>query len=161
MNKAILGLGSNLGKRKENITDAVYALGRLPGTTVIASSSLYETKPVDVPNEQNDYLNECVVVMTELSPRALLGGCLGIEAAMGRERKIQHDSRTIDIDLLIYEGAVSNDTELVLPHPQMLKRAFVLVPLGEIFSTGVALDVDFSKELSRLDTSGIDLFINN
>lgn len=161
MNKAILGLGSNLGNRKENITNAVSALGHLPGTAVISSSSLYETKPVDVPNEQNDYLNECVVVMTELSPRALLGACLGIEAAMGRERRIVHDSRTIDIDLLIYEGVVSSDPELRLPHPQMLKRAFVLVPMSEIFSNGAALGVDFNKELNRLDTSEIKLFTNN
>jgi 2-amino-4-hydroxy-6-hydroxymethyldihydropteridine diphosphokinase len=160
MNKAILGLGSNLGKRTENITNAANAIGRLPGTTVIASSSLYETKPVDVPNEQNDYLNECIVIMTELSPRALLGGCLGIEAAMGRERRIRHDSRTIDIDLLIYEGATSSDPELILPHPELLKRAFVLVPISEIFSNGAAFGVQFSKELSLLDTAGINLFIN-
>ena len=158
MNKAVLGLGSNLGNRKDNITGAVDAIGRLPGTTVIASSSLYETKPVEVPNEQNDYLNECVVVMTELSPRALLGACLGIEAAMGRERRIRHDSRTIDIDLLIYEGEVFEDEELTLPHPQLLKRAFVLVPLGEIFSNGMALGVAFGPQLGKLDTTGIRLY---
>jgi len=158
MNKAVLGLGSKLGNRKENITGAVDAIGRLPGTTVIASSSLYETKPVEVSNEQNDYLNECVVVMTELSPRALLGACLGIEAAMGRERRIRHDSRTIDIDLLIYEGEVSEDEELTLPHPQLLKRAFVLVPLGEIFSNGTALGVAFGPQLGKLDTTGIRLY---
>ncbi len=158
MNKAILGLGSNLGNRKDNIMAAVYAIGRLPGTTVIASSSLYETKPVDVPNEQNDYLNECVVIMTELSPRALLGACLGVEVAMGRERVIPHDSRTIDVDLLIYEDAVYHDEELTLPHPQMFKRAFVLVPLSEIYTNGVALGIDFSQALSGLDTNTIRLF---
>lgn len=158
MNKAVLGLGSNLGKRKENIMGAVHAVGRLPGTTVIASSSLYETKPVEVPSEQSDYLNECVVIMTELSPRALLGACLGIEAAMGRERRIPHDSRTIDIDLLLYEDAVSHDGELTLPHPRMLKRAFVLVPLSEIFANCSALGLDFSVFLSKLDTTEIRLF---
>lgn len=158
MNKAVLGLGSNLGNRKDNITGAVDAIGRLPGTTVIASSSLYETKPVDVPNEQNDYLNECVVVMTELSPRVLLGACLGVEAAMKRERRIRHDSRTIDIDILIYEGVVSQDEELTLPHPQLLKRAFVLVPLGEIFADGTALGVEFGPQLSKLDTAGVRLY---
>lgn len=161
MHKAVLGLGSNLGKRRENITQAVDALGSLPETTVIASSGIYETAPVDVPNEQNDYLNACVVVMTELSPHALLGACLGIEAAMGRERKIRHDSRTIDIDLLIYEGVVSRNPELILPHPQMLNRAFVLVPLSKIFSNGAALGVEFGKALNGLDTAGIRLFLNN
>ena len=158
MSRAVLGLGSNLGQRQDNIMNAVHAVERLPETTVIVSSSLYETMPIDVPNEQDDYLNACVVIMTELSPHALLGACLGIEAAMGRERKIPHDSRTIDIDLLIYEGVVNCDTELTVPHPQMLKRAFVLVPLSEIFTNGVAIGVDFSAELSRLDTTGIHLF---
>jgi 2-amino-4-hydroxy-6-hydroxymethyldihydropteridine diphosphokinase len=138
--------------------NAVHAVERLPETTVIVSSSLYETTPIDVPNEQDDYLNACMVIMTELSPHALLGACLGIEAAMGRERKIPHDSRTIDIDLLIYEGVVNCDAELTVPHPQMLKRAFVLVPLSEIFTNDVAIGVDFSAELSRLDTTGIHLF---
>ena len=160
MSRAILGLGSNLGKRQDNIMNAVQAVERLPGTTLVASSSLYETTPVDVPNEQDDYLNECVVIATELSPHALLGACLGIEAAMGRQRRIRHDSRTIDIDLLIYEGTVSRDAELVLPHPEMLKRAFVLVPLSEIAANGVAIGVDFSAELSKLDVSGIHLFSN-
>jgi len=158
MSRAVLGLGSNLGQRQDNIMNAVHAVERLPETTVIVSSSLYETMPIDVPNEQDDYLNACVVIMTELSPHALLGACLGIEAAMGRERKIPHDSRTIDIDLLIYEGVVNYDAELTVPHPQMLKRAFVLVPLSEIFTNGVAIGVDFSAELSRLDTTGIHLF---
>jgi 2-amino-4-hydroxy-6-hydroxymethyldihydropteridine diphosphokinase len=158
MSRAVLGLGSNLGQRQDNIMNAVHAVERLPETTVIVSSSLYETTPIDVPNEQDDYLNACVVIMTELSPHALLGACLGIEAAMGRERKIPHDSRTIDIDLLIYEGVVNCDAELTVPHPQMLKRAFVLVPLSEIFTNDVAIGVDFSAELSRLDTTGIHLF---
>lgn len=158
MNKVILGIGSNMGNRKENMSTAVQAIEQLPNTTVIATSSLYETKPVEVPNEQTDYLNECVVALTELSPRALLGACLGIEAAMGRVREKVHGSRTIDIDLLLYEGVTSNDPELILPHPQMLKRAFVLVPLNEIFPNGVALGVDFSAALKRLDTVGVNLF---
>lgn len=158
MNKVVLGIGSNMGNRKENMSAAVHAIEQLPNTTVIAESSLYETKPVEVPDEQTDYLNECVVALTELSPRALLGACLGIEAAMGRVREKVHGSRTIDIDLLLYEGAVSSDPELILPHPQMLKRAFVLVPLNEIFPDRIALGLDFSAALRRLDTTGVNLF---
>ncbi len=158
MNRAIFGIGSNMGNREENMSAAVHALELLPNTTVIATSNLYETKPVEVPDEQTDYLNECVVAMTELSPRALLGACLGIEAAIGRVREKVHGSRTIDIDLLVYEGAVSNDPELMLPHPQMLKRAFVLVPLSEIFPEGNALGLDFSAALKRLNTAGVNLF---
>ncbi len=158
MNKVVLGIGSNLGNRRENMSAAVHALEQLPNTTVIATSSLYETKPVEVPDEQTDYLNECVVALTELSPRALLGACLGIEAAMGRVREKVHGSRTIDIDLLLYEGVTSNDPELVLPHPQMLKRAFVLIPLSELFPEKTALGLDFSASLKRLDPSGVNLF---
>ena len=158
MNKVIVGIGSNLGNREENMNLAVHALERLPNTTVIAGSSLYETKPVDVPNQQTDYLNECVVLLTELSPRALLGACLGIEAAMGRQREVTHGSRPIDIDLLIYEGVTSSDSELTLPHPQMLRRAFVLIPLSEIFAEGMALGLDFSAALKRIDKSGVTLF---
>jgi len=158
MNRVIVGIGSNLGNREENMNKAVHALERLPNTTVIGASGLYETKPVEVPNQQTDYLNECVVLLTELSPRALLGACLGIEAAMGRQREVVHDSRTIDIDLLIYEGVTNSDAELMLPHPQMLKRAFVLVPLNEIFANGVALGLDFSAALKRVDKAGVTLF---
>lgn len=158
MNKAVLSLGSNLGNRERNISAAVHALELLPDTTVIAGSSLYETKPFDVPDEQTDYLNKCVVLLTELSPRALLGACLGIEAAMGRVREIRHGSRTMDIDLLIYEGVTSHDAELTLPHPQMLKRAFVLVPLSELFPDGTALGLDFSDALERVDKSEVTLF---
>lgn len=158
MNKVIFGIGSNMGNRRENMSEAVHALERLPNTTVIATSNLYETKPVEVTDEQTDYLNECVVALTELSPRALLGACLGIEAAMGRVREKVHGSRTIDIDLLVYEGVTSNDPELILPHPQMLKRAFILIPLSDIFPGGTALGLDFSAALKRLDTSGVNLF---
>lgn len=158
MNRVVLGLGSNLGNREENISGAIHSLERLPNTAVISGSSLYETKPFDVPDQQNDYLNKCVVVLTELTPHALLGACLGIEAAMGRVREIRHGSRTIDIDMLVYEGVTCNDKELVLPHPQILKRAFVLVPLGELFPGKTALGLDFSTAYCRVDKSEINVF---
>ncbi|HEX2985205.1 MAG TPA: 2-amino-4-hydroxy-6-hydroxymethyldihydropteridine diphosphokinase [Caproiciproducens sp.] len=158
MNKAVLGIGSNMGSRRENLSAAVQAVEQLPETTVLAASSIYETKPVEVAGAQNDYLNECIVIITDLSPHALLGACLGIEAAMGRTREEHHGPRTVDIDLLIYEGAVIREPELTLPHPGILRRAFVLVPLGEIFPGGTALGLDFSAALKRADTSGVHLF---
>ena len=158
MKQVVLGLGSNLGNREENISNAVHAVEQLPGTTVIAGSSLYETAPFDVPDEQNDYLNKCIVALTELSPRALLGACLGIESALGRKREIRHGSRIIDIDLLLYEGAQSKDPELTLPHPGILERAFVLVPLSELFPEKTALGLDFSAALKRVDRTGINIF---
>ena len=100
MKKAVVALGTNLGNRWENLSKAIRALELLPGsTTVVASSHIYETEPFEVPDEQNKYLNMCAIVMTELSPRALLGACLGIEAAMMRERTVKNASRLIDITL--------------------------------------------------------------
>ena len=104
MKKAVIALGTNLGHRWENLSKAIRALELLPGsTTVVASSHIYETEPFETPDEQNNYLNMCIIVMTELSPHALLGACLGIEAAMGRKRKIKNGARVIDIDLLLID----------------------------------------------------------
>ncbi|HHV31161.1 MAG TPA: 2-amino-4-hydroxy-6-hydroxymethyldihydropteridine diphosphokinase [Clostridiales bacterium] len=158
MNKAILGIGSNLGNRTAFLSSAVRAIEQLPETTVLAESSRYETKPYNVPDEQNDYLNECIVILTALSPRALLGACLGIEAALGRVREKRHGSRVIDIDLLIYENATSKDAELTLPHPGILKRLFVLLPLSDLYPSGNALGLDFSAALKRVDRSKIKVF---
>lgn len=155
MHKAVLGLGTNLGRREENIRAAIHAIELLPDTTVISKSSLYETKPFDVTTQQGDYLNCCICVLTEFSPKVLLGACLGVEAAMGRERTEWHGERVIDIDLLLYEGKTNSDKELTLPHPQILKRAFVLVPLSDIFPDKKALGLDFAAALAKLDCTGI------
>lgn len=128
---AYLGLGANIGDRQANLDGAVAALGLLPGTRVDAVSSVYETEPVGYA-DQPDFLNMCVRVVTTLSPRALLGAALGIEAAMGRVRGIKNGPRVIDIDLLLYDNAVINSPELTLPHPRMYEREFVMKPLGEI-----------------------------
>jgi 2-amino-4-hydroxy-6-hydroxymethyldihydropteridine diphosphokinase len=155
MRKAVLGLGTNLGKREENIRAAIRAIELLPDTTVISKSNLYETKPFDVTTEQGDYLNCCICILTEFSPKVLLGACLGVEAAMGRERREWHGERVIDIDLLLYEGETSSDKELTLPHSQILKRAFVLVPLSDIFPNKNALGLDFSSALERVDSTEV------
>lgn len=155
MQKAVLGLGSNIGNREENLSRAIRAVELLPGTTVIATSHFYETPPFDVVSEQNEYMNCCVQILTEFSPKVLLGACLGIETGMGRERLEYHGARIIDIDLLLYEGQTCNDMELKLPHPQILKRAFVMVPLSDIFPDKVALGLDFSQALAKADASGI------
>lgn len=141
--RAVLGLGANLGDRRENLAAALEALDRLPGTAMLKTSSILETEPFDVPDEQPNYLNCCVLLETALSPRALLGACLGIEAALGRVRKIRHGARVIDIDLLLYEGETSDDPELRLPHPGILERDFVLLPLKELFPDGIALGFHF------------------
>ena len=88
MKRVVLGLGTNLGDRRENLRAALAALSHLPKTEVENVSSVWQTAPFDVPDEQQDYWNICVLLKTELSPSAVLGACLGIEAAMGRVRTV-------------------------------------------------------------------------
>ena len=131
--KAVLGIGTNIGDRLKNIEEAYESLSLVPGIELLRKSSVYETEPwgyVDQPN----FYNTVVEIETELSPNALLGVCLGIEAAMGRVREFKNGPRVIDVDLLVYEGRTSDTRELQLPHPRIGERAFVLVPLSELFT---------------------------
>lgn len=154
MKTAFLGLGTNIGNRKENLDRAVEALGRLPKTTVAAVSSIYETEPWGY-TEQADFLNLCVRIETELSPHALLGACLGIEAAFGRERPFPNAPRILDIDVLLYEDAVLSEDELTLPHPRMNERGFVLVPLRDVLPDLGFCGVDFASFYASCDKSGV------
>lgn len=105
-------------------------MGRLPGTRVVARSEFVETKAVGPP--QPDFLNAAALLETSLSPEALLGALLGIEAALGRVRGVAKGPRTLDLDLLLHGDAVRNTPELTLPHPELPRRAFVLEPLAAI-----------------------------
>jgi 2-amino-4-hydroxy-6-hydroxymethyldihydropteridine diphosphokinase len=157
--RAVLGLGGNLGDRAGNLQAALDALAHLPGTAVTAVSSIYETAPVGYA-DQPDFYNLVAVVETELSPHALLGGCLGIEAALGRVRTFRNAPRVVDIDVLLVEGYTSADPELTLPHPRMMERAFVLVPLKELFPERIALGVLFPDAVSddvRLTSATVKL----
>ncbi len=146
MKKAVIGLGTNLGDRGENLRRAVRALDLLPGTRVTRISQIYETEPFDVLSEQENYWNCCVEVETEFSPKVLLGACLGIETGMGRERVEYHGARIIDLDLLLYEKFFCEEPECKVPHPGILERSFVLAPLGELYPEKMALGLDFSTE---------------
>lgn len=154
MNKAVIALGTNMGNRIANINQAVRAISRLPGVKIIAGSSVYETEPVGYKDQENFY-NAVVLVEANVSPAMLLGGCLGIEAAMGRERVIENGPRIIDLDLLIYENYKSDSFELTLPHPRMLERAFVMKPLLDLFPSGRALGVSFGPALSEIGEDGV------
>ena len=153
--KAYLGLGTNIGDRLQNLTNAVKALNYLPGTSVAEISPVYETEPWGFA-EQATFYNICVEVETELSPRALLGAGLGIEAAMGRERPFKYSPRIIDIDLLLYEGECSDDPELRLPHPLIGERAFVLVPLKDILPSMVLNGADYRNAYDLCVKKGIN-----
>ncbi|HIW73445.1 MAG TPA: 2-amino-4-hydroxy-6-hydroxymethyldihydropteridine diphosphokinase [Firmicutes bacterium] len=154
MRRAVIALGSNLGCREDNLEQALSALGALPETAVTAVSSLYETDPVGYA-DQPRFFNMAAVVETALSPRALLGACLGIEAALGRVRSFPNAPRTLDLDLLVMEGEEVSVPELRLPHPRMEERGFVLAPLRDLFPDGMVLDRDLSGAMRTASYSGV------
>ena len=128
---AYLGLGSNLGDREAMLRAAIAALEATPGVRVTAISSLYETPPWG-PVPQGPYLNACVGIATSLSARKVLELSLAIERDHGRERAVRWGPRTLDIDVLLYGQEAIDEEGLIVPHPRMAERAFVLVPLAEI-----------------------------
>jgi 2-amino-4-hydroxy-6-hydroxymethyldihydropteridine diphosphokinase len=129
--KAFIGLGSNLGEREAMIREALEALAALPQTELLRASSLYDTEPVgDV--DQPNFLNAVAQLDTDLPPRQLLWNLLLIEKRLGRERTRPWGPRTIDLDLLLYGDEVIEEDDLRVPHPEMIRRAFVLVPLVEL-----------------------------
>lgn len=131
MSIAFVGIGTNMGDRLSNIKRAMEALNLLPNTKIESVSNIYETEPWGF-KEQDNFLNGVIKLNTKLSPTALLGGLLGIEAAMGRVRRIKNGPRILDLDLLIYDNVTLNTPELILPHPFILEREFVLKPLIEL-----------------------------
>jgi 2-amino-4-hydroxy-6-hydroxymethyldihydropteridine diphosphokinase len=128
--EAFVGLGSNLGDRRARIEAAFDALAALPGTELLARSSLYESAPVDAGG--GDYLNAVARLRTTLEPLALLRALQAIEAAAGRERSYPNAPRNLDLDLLLHGDRVIESDALVLPHPRMHQRAFVVMPLLEL-----------------------------
>jgi 2-amino-4-hydroxy-6-hydroxymethyldihydropteridine diphosphokinase len=128
--QAFIGLGSNLGDRHSNLRAAVDALRETGGVSVIATSSIYETDPVGPP--QPDFLNAVVEISTTLAPRELLGVLKDVEARIGRVPTERWGPREIDLDLLLYGEEALEEPGLVVPHPEMYARAFVLVPLTEL-----------------------------
>ena len=131
MNKVILGIGTNLGNREDNLKKAVDGIRENIGT-VVQASSVYETDPWGFKSEDK-FLNMVVKVETMLTHSGLLGRILMIESLSGRVRsEKQYSSRVIDIDILFYNDIVIDEASLQIPHPRMHERKFVLVPLCEI-----------------------------
>jgi 2-amino-4-hydroxy-6-hydroxymethyldihydropteridine diphosphokinase len=129
--RAFVGLGSNLGEREAMIRLALDDLARLPQTTLVRASSLYDTEPtgdVDQPN----FLNAVAQLDTELTARQLLWNLLLIEKRLGRVRTQKWGPRTIDLDLLLFGSQVVEESDLQVPHPELTRRSFVLVPLVEL-----------------------------
>ena len=129
MARAYLGLGSNVGNRREHLEFGLRELARYG--SVIARSPLLETEPVASPGG-GPFLNACVCLETVLDPRELLAAVLGIESARGRRRRLRNEPRVLDIDLLLVDDIVIREPGLTLPHPRMHNRRFVLDPLASV-----------------------------
>jgi 2-amino-4-hydroxy-6-hydroxymethyldihydropteridine diphosphokinase len=125
--RAYLGLGSNMGDRRGHLRAAVAGL-----PDVVAVSPVYETDPVGGPPGQGPYLNLVVALETNRSPRELLDLAQDLEAAAGRVRKERFGPRTLDIDILVVGQLCVDEPDLVVPHPRMWERRFVLAPLGDL-----------------------------
>ncbi len=127
---AYIGLGANLGDPRAAVLAAMDAIADIDGLALTHKSSLYGSAPVDAGG--GDYVNAVVQVHTRLKPHALLTQLQAIELGAGRSRSYQNAPRTLDLDVLLFDQLVLNDADLVLPHPRMWQRAFVLRPLAEI-----------------------------
>jgi 2-amino-4-hydroxy-6-hydroxymethyldihydropteridine diphosphokinase len=128
---AYIALGSNIGNREDNLNKAIEMLRQNEEIEVTKISSYINTAPVGF-TDQPDFLNAVVEIKTTLCPHKLLEICSGIEKNLKRERIIHWGPRTIDLDILLYEDLILNDEDLIIPHPRMHEREFVLTPLKEI-----------------------------
>jgi 2-amino-4-hydroxy-6-hydroxymethyldihydropteridine diphosphokinase len=157
MAEALLALGGNVGDVRATLDRAVAMLCDGIKVRLLARSSDYRTPPWGV-TDQPAFVNLGLVVETALSPRPLLARALEVEAALGRDRANEHrwGPRTIDIDLIAYDGVRLDEPDLTLPHPRALDRAFVLAPLAEIAPDRMIDGVRVLDALARLDQAGIE-----
>ena len=154
-----IALGSNLGDSKTILKSALETLDLTPGISVEQRSHVYSTKALTLPDSppQPDYLNQCALLKTTLTPHELLQALLAIELRFGRVRQQQWSARTLDLDLLLFDDVVLDTPDLQIPHPRMRDRAFVLVPLAEIAAEWVepVMGVTISQLAQLVDRSGV------
>ena len=145
---ATLGLGANLGDRRTNLQRAVDLLFE-EQVTAIASSRVWETDPLGGPPGQPPYLNAVIVAETSLAPTDLLAACHRVESALGRTREVRWGPRTIDIDVLLLGDLFLDEPELTVPHPRMLQRAFVVLPLLDVDPDPMLPDGSHLRDVAR------------
>lgn len=143
--KVVLALGANLGDPKQQIAEAIEEIKNFVKIEKI--SSLYKTAPFQVTEPQPNYINAVLIGDTDLQPKELIHTLLDIEAKLGRQRSFQNAARTIDIDIIDYEGFFMKSDELTLPHPRAHERKFVLEPWAEIDPDAVLREHGPIKEL--------------
>jgi 2-amino-4-hydroxy-6-hydroxymethyldihydropteridine diphosphokinase len=152
---AFIALGSNLGDPPAQIRRALGALAAAPGMRLVRESPLYRNPPAGG-LEQPDFVNAVAEIETGLTPRELLGELLELERAQGRTRDYPNAPRTLDLDILLYGGLVVREPGLAIPHPRMLGRAFVLVPLADIAPDAVVPGKGRVADLARrVDATGM------
>ncbi|MBL1142945.1 MAG: 2-amino-4-hydroxy-6-hydroxymethyldihydropteridine diphosphokinase [Proteobacteria bacterium] len=152
-----IGLGSNMDFPEQHIITAIQSLGEIQSTRTISVSSLYKSKPVG-PQDQDDYINVVAKLETGLGPLVLLDCLQTIENEHGRIRNERWGPRTLDLDILMFGDEIIQNDRLTIPHPEMLNRSFVLVPLAEIDSEIVIPGKGLVRDLlSHLDQSGLEI----
>jgi len=157
MTEAFIALGGNVGDVRTTFDRAIAMLCDGAAVRLAARSSDYRTPPWGV-TDQPPFVNAAIAVTTSLPPHDLLARAKECERALGRDRTRERrwGPRSIDIDLLAYDDLVLDDADLILPHPRLFERAFVLVPLAEIAPTRVIAGVRVRDALERIDVSGIE-----
>jgi 2-amino-4-hydroxy-6-hydroxymethyldihydropteridine diphosphokinase len=152
---ACVALGANIGEPLRQIEAGFTALAELPGTRLLARSSLYRSAPVGYA-DQPDFINAVAMIETELTPHALLDAVLAIERAHGRVREFPNAPRTLDLDIVLYGDVVLQEPGLTIPHARMLERAFVMVPLAEVAPDAVVPGQGRVGDLAgRVDAAGV------
>lgn len=131
MHRVFLGLGSNVGDRRKNLVSALRILDGMRDMEIRAVSSVYETEPWGVRN-QPDFLNMVAMAFTVRDPRGVLDACKEVERELGRVRGERWGPRVIDVDVLLYDDVIWEEDDFIIPHPRMLEREFVTVPLLEL-----------------------------
>ncbi len=156
--RCVISLGSNLGERLSKLQGAVDSLSDTPDVWVTTLSPVYETEPVDSPDDAENFLNAIVLADTTLSAHVLLERAQAIETAFGRvPSEVQNAPRTLDVDLILVGDRRSDDERLVLPHPRAHERAFVLAPWADIEPDAIIPDHGSVKELlAEVGTDGVE-----
>ena len=154
MVRVFLSLGSNIGDRKNYLMQAIAKIKDITGCKYIDQSKIYETEPWGY-EEQASFLNLCLCLETKLSPHKLLEELQSIEIDLERVRKIHWGPRTIDIDILLFDDIICEGDELIIPHPRMKERAFVLIPLNDLDSTLIIDGEKIEVLIKKLDANGI------
>jgi 2-amino-4-hydroxy-6-hydroxymethyldihydropteridine diphosphokinase len=156
-NEAYIALGSNIGDRYQYLTMAINELNQVANIDVVNISSVYETDPVGY-TEQAPFLNMVILVVTTLSAHDLLEECMRIEKVLGRKREKVWGPRTIDLDILLYNQENIDTERLIVPHPRMQERAFVLVPFLEIADNKQTIRYNDINILELQEKEGVRLW---